>query len=145
MKCLTTAAHRPIGVLSDMDRVFNRFFETGNLPVHQGFAVDIAECEDGYRVIADLPGFTSEEVDVRVEDNCLVIEAKTERAQEEEKEGTQYNWRVRERFAGNFKRSFVLPDEVDRASIEAEMKNGCLSVDLKRRPETKPFSIKVKS
>lgn len=143
MKCLTTT-HRPIGVLNDMDRVFNRFFDTGNLPVHQGFAVDIAENEDGYLVTADLPGFTSEEVNVRVEDNCLVVEAKSERNQEEEGSEKQYNWCIRERFTGNVKRSFVLPDEVDRASIEAEMKNGCLSVALKRRPETKPFSIQVK-
>lgn len=43
------------------------------------------------------------------------------------------------------KRSFVLPEKVDKNQIEAAMKNGVLSVTLNKSPESSPMSITVRS
>jgi HSP20 family protein len=142
MKYLTTNAYRPVSLVNDMDRLFDQFFETAKAPASRAFAVDIAENEDGYRIEADLPGYSAADVDIRVEDNLLVIEAKALENTEEKKE-EERTWRVRERSRCDLKRSFVLPEDVEKEAVEAEMKNGVLFVTLKKRPEAKPFSVKV--
>ena len=144
MNYLTTKTYRPARLMSDMDRVFNQFFENSRTPAVRGFDVDIAEIEDGYSISANLPGFSAEDVDVRVEDNLLVIEARELEKTEEKNDEGKMTWYVRERRGGSQKRSFVLPEDVAKNGVEAEMKNGVLSVLLKKKPEAKPFSIKVK-
>ena len=142
MKYLTTKTYRPVSLVNDMDRLFDQFFDTAKAPAARTFAVDIAENTDGYRLEADLPGFTAADVDIRVEDNLLVIEAKILENTDGKKDD-EPTWRVRERRQGDLKRSFVLPEDVAKEAVEAEMKNGVLSVSLKKKPEAKPFSVKV--
>ncbi len=144
MNYLTTKSYRPDNLISDMDRMFNQFYTGNAAPAQRGFNVDIAETEDGYQIEADLPGFSAGDVDVRVEDNLLVIEAKVlENTDKQDKEEENVTWYVRERKQGNLKRSFVLPDDVNKSDVDAEMKNGILSVVLKKKPEAKPFTVKV--
>ena len=144
MNYLTTKSYRPANLIEDMDRMLNQFYTGNTAPAQRGFNVDIAEAADGYQIFADLPGYTAEDVDVRVEDNLLVIEAKVlENTDKEDKEEEKVTWYVRERKQGNLKRSFVLPDDVNKSDVDAEMKNGILSVVLKKKPEAKPFTVKV--
>jgi len=144
MKYLTTQSYRPANLMNDVDRVFNQFYTGNTAPSHRGFKVDIAETVDGYRIISELPGFTAEDIDVRVEDNLLVIEARTlENTEKKDKEEDKITWFVKERKPGNLKRSFVLPDDVKRNDVGAEMKNGILTVSLTKKPEAKPLTVKV--
>ena len=145
MNYLTTKSCRPsAGMLSDMDRMFNQLFDAPVVHTSRSFAADIAKTENGYRIQADLPGFGPEDVDVRVEDKLLIIEAKElEQADEKKEDGT--SWFLKERRSGNRKRSFLLPENVDRSSVEAAMKNGSLVVDIAKKPEAKPLNIKVRS
>ena len=149
MKYLTTKTYRPatVNLLSDVDRMFNQFLDAGVDRGHttRSFPVDIAETADAYRIDADMPGFAAADVDVRVEDNLLVIEGKALETAEAPKEGeNEVVWRMKERRAGSIKRSFVLPDDVDKSSVEAQMDHGVLSVTVMKRAEAKPFSVKVK-
>lgn len=144
MNYMTTKSYRPANLVNNMDRMFNQLYSNNAAPAHRGFKVDIAEKTDAYSIVADLPGFAAEDVDVRVEENLLVIEAKildeTEKSDAEEK----VTWFVRERKQGSQKRSFILPEDVNKTDVEAEMNNGILSVNLKKKPEAKPFNVKVK-
>ncbi len=142
MKYLTQT-YRPVSLANDMDRLFSQFFETAGVPSSRSFLVDISEEAEGYRIDAELPGYAAQDVDIRVEDNLLVIEAKALESTEEKKDA-EPTWRVRERRQGDLKRSFVLPDDVEKQAVEAEMKNGVLSVSLKKKPEAKPFSVKIR-
>jgi HSP20 family protein len=144
MNYLTTKTYRPVNLINDMDRMFNHLFENTKAPSARGFAADIAESAEEYRVLADMPGFTAADVDVRVEDNLLVIEAKVlENTAEEGKDADKTAWHLKERVQGDRKRSFLLPDDVDKSAVEARMNDGVLTVLLKKKPEAKPFSIKV--
>ncbi len=130
--------------LNNVDRMFNQFYTGRPAAVQKGFKVDIAETSDGYQIFADLPGFTAEDVDVRVEENLLVIEAEVlENTDKKDETEEKLNWYVRERKQGSLKRSFVLPEDVNKSGVEAEMKNGVLSVNLTKKPEAKPFTVKV--
>ena len=98
------------------------------------------EEEDRYLMEADLPGYSEKEVNLRVEENLLVLEAKKEEKKDEKAKG----YILRERSSVGFKRSFVLPKDVDASQISAVMKNGMLTLELKKAEAAKPKTIEVK-
>ncbi len=143
MNYLATKTYRPVSVLNDMDRFINQMFEGSAKNPQRSFSVDIVQSEDGYRLEAEMPGYSIDEVDVRVEENLLVIEGKRQESTEN-KTDEKLTWLVRERQAGNLKRSFVLPDDIDKSGVEASLTNGLLVIGLKKKPEAKPFQVKIK-
>jgi HSP20 family protein len=98
--------------------------------------VDIFEDEDGLVVLADLPGIAPEGLDVRVEQRVLTITAHAEPPAS----GTPLH---REYELTNFFRQFQLPEEVDTAGIQAELKQGVLTLRLPRAPKEQPRRIEV--
>jgi len=139
MKYLTTRT--PLGLLDGMDRFFNRFYDTS--PAQVGPDVDVAETKDSYVITGNLPGFTADDVNVRIEGNLLTIEAKI--LEDVEKKSDDATWHYRERRGGSMSRSFVLPEKVDKNRVEALIKNGVLSVTLNKSAESRSKSITVKS
>ncbi|MCG8453360.1 MAG: Hsp20/alpha crystallin family protein [Spirochaetales bacterium] len=144
MNYLTTRTYKPVNLVNEMDRMFNQLFDSAPVSASRSFPVDILENTDSYRIEAEIPGFTAEDVDVKVDDNLLIIEAIKPNLDTKD-EAVKEEWRVRERSQGNRKRSFVLPDDVEKSKVHAEISDGILIVELKKKPETKPVSIKVKT
>jgi HSP20 family protein len=103
-------------------------------------AVDIFETEQNLVVKADLPDLKPEELDIRVENNILTIRG--ERKFEKKVDETNY-LRV-ERSYGSFSRSFSLSNTVNTESIQADYKNGVLTLSIPKREEAKPKQIKVR-
>ena len=133
--------YRPnrLSVLNDFDRIFDGFL---NEPATswKSPSVDIVEDEDRYLLEAELTGLSEKDVDVKVEDNLLTISSKVEEA----KEKAERSYLLRERKNYQFSRSFVLPKDVNREKIVASFKNGLLSLELPKLPETKPRKIDIK-
>ena len=102
-------------------------------------SVDIREEEDHFLLLADLPGVNKEEIEVKVEENTLLLSGKREAGIEENAEGFRYS----ERRFGPFMRRFRMGEGVDPAGIEAAYKDGVLSVTLPNKPEVKPRQIPV--
>lgn len=123
-----------------MGRGLRRVFNEGAVRGSWTPAVDIVEKENGIHIMADLPGFKAEDVEVSVEDGILTVRG--ERRFEEAAEGETYH-RV-ERSYGIFERTFSLPNSVDPAKIEASFDDGEMKIVLPKREESKPRSIKVK-
>ena len=90
-----------------------------------GFKTDIRETDEDYIVEAELPGMDKDDINVELQDDCLVISA--ERTEEEEVENEDYI--RRERRGGRYQRRFQL-DNVKEEEIEAEYDNGVLTVTL---------------
>ena len=88
--------------------------------------VDISETENGYEIRAELPGVSEDDVKVSVTDNLLTV--KGEKRQEEETEGKNYH-RVERRY-GSFQRSFTLPRHIETDAINAEFKDGVLTLGI---------------
>lgn len=101
--------------------------------------VDIVETKEKLVLTAELPGLTEDQIHLRVEDAVLSLEG--ERAFQKEAGDASYH-RV-ERSYGKFFRSFTLPTHVDTGRISASFSNGVLTVELPKREETKPKTIKI--
>ena len=102
-------------------------------------AVDIYENEHGLTVKADLPDVDSKDLDIRVENNILTIRGE----RKFEKKQSEGNYLRVERSYGTFARSFSLANTVNAEAIQADYKNGVLTLSIPKREEAKPKQIKV--
>lgn len=94
----------------------------------ESMAIDLVEHDDEFVATVDLPGFERDEVDVKVTDRTLRIEAEHDETVDESEE--QY---IRhERRHESTHRSIRLPEAVDTEAATARMKNGVLTVTLPR-------------
>ena len=130
---------------SDLDRLFNRFFEGDALETsyRRGAwepAVDISETEEDFQIHADLPGLTKDEVRISYEDGVISIRGEKKQEREEKKK----NYHRIERSYGVFERSFRLPNRVDLGKSEAKFKDGVLSLRLPKAEEAKPKEIPIR-
>jgi HSP20 family protein len=101
---------------------------------------DITEDEREYLIKAELPEMKKEDVKVTVENGVLTISG--ERKFETEEKKKKYH-RV-ERGYGTFMRSFALPDDADFNRVNAQFKNGLLTVHVPKSERSKPKEIEVK-
>ena len=102
-------------------------------------AVDLVEHDDEFVVTVDVPGFGKEEVDVRVTDHTLHVEAE----HEESVENGDDRYLRRERRHESMRRSIRLPEEVDTESVDARMNNGVLTVTVPKLEATEARTIEV--
>ncbi len=102
-------------------------------------AVDVAETDKEFLIKVDLPEVKKEEVKVWVENGNLLIEGK--RKQVKEEEGKKFH-RI-ERSSGTFMRSFSIPENVDQEHLDADFKEGVLSIHLPKSAKGKPKAIEV--
>lgn len=138
----------PFSELLSLQDEFNKVFEDklskrfGGEEISQNTispAVDIYEDENKVTIEAELPGLTQKDIDVKVENNTLVIKGEKKFEKEDKKD----NYHRIERYYGTFQRSFILPETVDSDKIKAEYKNGVLEINIPKKPEVKPKAVKV--
>jgi HSP20 family protein len=146
MKATLTQFHpfRGASTLQDQinrlfDGAFDRSSEEANLTPWAP-AVDIFETEHNLVVKADLPDVKPEELDIRVENNILTIRGE----RKFEKKVSESNYLRVERSYGSFSRSFSLSNTVNSESIQADYKDGVLTLNIPKREEAKPKQIKVR-
>ncbi len=108
-----------------------------------GFApsFEIKETKDAYLFKADVPGVKESDIDITVTGNRLTVSGKRE-AEKQEQTDTYYSY---ERSYGDFTRSFTLPDGVDMNGVHADMKEGVLTLSIKKTPEAQPKKIAIQS
>ncbi len=126
--------------------IFNDFFDNDWMVKANATApaINVVESDKDYKVEVAAPGMTKEDFNIHLsEDNELVIsmEKKTEN-KEEDKENKKY---LRREFSySKFQQALVLPDDVEKDKISANVTNGVLTIDLpKRAPEEKVKVNKV--
>jgi len=100
--------------------------------------VDILELEDEVLVLADLPGVKPDEVDVRFEKGGLTIHGRRQFGHA----GREAS--LREYEAANYFRAFELAETIAADRIEAELKDGVLTVHLPKVEAVKPRKITVR-
>jgi len=109
-------------MLGDVGRTSGR--QQGAQPMQWAPTLDVLH-EDGDLLIrAELPGVKREDVEITLHERVLTISG--ERRAEEQREGSGYY--VRERRHGSFRRSLVLPHEVEEGEISARFEAGVLEV-----------------
>jgi HSP20 family protein len=101
--------------------------------------VDILERGNEVVLKIDLPEVSQNEIDIRVEENTLIIQGERRFT----KDTPDENYIQIERPYGTFRRTFSIPRTIDHEGIKASYKDGVLRVILPRRPETQPKQIAV--
>ncbi|RYU58200.1 Hsp20/alpha crystallin family protein [Methylolobus aquaticus] len=142
----------PVDFFSDFDRIqreLNQAFGGAGAPTsiralgRGAFPrVNIGTSAKSVEVYALLPGVDPAKLDVSVDRGLLTIAG--ERPSDLPAASDKVSVYADERFAGKFKRTVSLPDDVDPAAIEANYRDGVLRVSIPRREAAQPKRIEVK-
>ena len=131
----------------DPFRLFPHRMETVRLPYGEEYPLkawvppcDIFETDKELVMKFELPEVKKEDVEVKLEQNVLTLRG--ERKFEEKTDRENYH-RV-ERHYGEFMRSFNVPLYVNAAKINAEFRDGVLTITLPKNEEARPKQINVK-
>ena len=103
--------------------------------------MDIIEDGNGYKLVADLPGMTKEDVHITLEDGVLTLSGERKVVTESKKESVHLN----ERVYGKFTRSFSIGGALQADKINATFKDGVLTVVLPKAEEAKPKKIEIQA
>ena len=123
--------------------VFNRFGNEESNDEYENAVwsplTDIAEDENNYFVHADLPGVEKKDLKLEYIDGQLTISG--ERKNETEEKGKTFH-RV-ERSFGRYFRSFRVPEKVIVDKIEANFKDGQLTITIPKAEDAKPKKLDI--
>ena len=92
--------------------------------------MDLAETDDSFLVIIDLPGVKKEEIKVEVEQSTITVSG--ERKMEEESKLL-----IQERTQGTFNKVITLPESADMDTVMAKYEDGVLSIMVSKKEECK--------
>lgn len=100
---------------------------------------DIVETDQGVSMLLEMPGVGPDDVEITLENRVLTIRGKVEPTKPENLELAYAEYGE-----GDFERAFTLSEDFDPDRIEAEMRNGVLTLTLPRAAESQPKRIAVK-
>ena len=103
---------------------------------------NILEEEKSFRIELSVPGFSKEEIKIRVENNLLIVQSEKKEAQE-----TELKYLSKEFGKKEFERRFTLPKQVDQDQISAVFNNGILEITVPRKVEVvekTPVEIEIR-
>ncbi|GAB3549810.1 Hsp20/alpha crystallin family protein [Noviherbaspirillum agri] len=102
--------------------------------------MDVSETDQAYQVKAEIPGVKKDDIKISVEGNKVSIAAEVKQEKEEKSGGNVVR---SERYYGQQYRSFMLPQDVDDAKVEAKYQDGILSLTLPKKPGTAGKQITI--
>ncbi|NOZ90001.1 MAG: Hsp20/alpha crystallin family protein [Epsilonproteobacteria bacterium] len=111
-----------------------------NVARHLPLANFARHSNDTYDIEIDLPGVKKEDIELKIEDDYLTVNA-IRRTKKEVKEEDYY---LCESDFGLISRSFVLPKDVDRDKISAHLEDGRLYITLEKEEARKAKQISIK-
>ncbi len=103
--------------------------------------LNVTEKEDAYVMKVELPGVSKDDVKITLKENLLTIHGEKKR-EKEEKDKSYFR---SERVYGSFERTFTLPSLVKGEKIEANFKDGVLTIEIPKAEEVKPKEIQIKA
>ncbi len=137
----------PWNGLRTLQDEINELFDIDRSPSTPGLfdrnlspAMDVIEGDQNFTVRCELPGIDLKDMELTVISNVLTIKGE-KKSRSDEKETSFFK---KECWTGTFQRTVSLPDSADTDKINAELKNGILTITLPKKEEAKPKQISVK-
>ena len=136
----------PFREIAEMQRQLDRVFDdtwSNFEPRLSGnwLALDVTETEGEYKVVADMPGLTADDIHINLHDGVLNISGEVKREETKEEDRIV----LQERVYGKFSRSVQLPLPVNADKVNASYDNGILTLTLPKAESAKPRQIQVKT
>jgi HSP20 family protein len=128
--------------LRHFQRQFDVLFSDWARPQRRdaGPAFDVFDDGKVYRLVADVPGLRTEDLEVEVTEDGLVVRGSRK---VEVPEG--FSAHRRERTGVALHRSFTFPTKLDPESVTATLAQGVLTITLGKRADAKPRNITVRA
>jgi HSP20 family molecular chaperone IbpA len=101
--------------------------------------VDVFENKDGILLLADMPGVPKDKLELRVENDTLLIEGEIAPDTPENMEPVYAEVRL-----SRYRRAFSLSSELDTSRIDAQLRDGVLNLRIPKHAHTQPRKIEVK-
>ncbi len=101
--------------------------------------MDISQTKDNFNIIAEIPGLTKKDVKITLKEKQLIISGEKKLDNEEKTD----NFLHTERLHGKFERVFNLPNEIITDKVEADVKDGILTIKLPKSEKVKPKEITI--
>ncbi|OGA34597.1 MAG: heat-shock protein [Betaproteobacteria bacterium RIFCSPLOWO2_12_61_14] len=101
--------------------------------------VDVFENKDGILLLADMPGVPKDKLELRVENDTLLIEGEIAPDTPENMEAVYAEVRL-----SRYRRAFSLSSELDTSRIDAQLRDGVLNLRIPRHAHAQPRKIEVK-
>ena len=101
-------------------------------------AVDVFEDGSGITLLADMPGVPKEQLELKIEGDALLIEGGVQQPTPDGLEAVYAEVRV-----PRYRRSFTLSRELDTARIDANLKDGVLTLRIPKQAHAQPRRIAV--
>jgi HSP20 family protein len=122
-----------------LDNIFNDL--QGEEVSNRGWVppVDIQETEEAYKLQAELPGLTKDDINITLENNVLRLSGE----RKFEKEARKESYHRVERTYGAFSRAFSLPQQVNPEGVQAAFENGVLTITVPKAEQAKPRKISI--
>lgn len=120
----------------ELDNMERSFF--GNGSVVSAFRTDVSDTGDAFKLEAELPGFSKDDIKINIENDCLTISAERKFDDEDKKK----NFVKRERFYGSYSRSFDVTG-IDTDAIEASYNDGVLTLTMPKKKAEVPASRRL--
>lgn len=133
---------------NEINRMFDDFFKDPFAPLtlrEPAFAgefsprVDMVESDKDFKVTAELPGMDVKDIQISLEQDSLVLSGEKKSEYEEKQKGYH---RLERRF-GSFQRVIPLTTEVDESKVDAQFKNGVLTITLPKTPAAVKTARKI--
>ena len=141
----------PVYRRSHVDHLLNDFFNTnGNTDrlekkeLRYSPLTNVFESDEKIVLELLVPGFEKEQINLSVENNVLTVKSELpekEAANQEENKAPKFSKVEFE--LKNFEKKFRLSDKLDQEKIQAEFKNGILTVTLAKKEEAIPVARKI--
>lgn len=120
--------------------LFDEFINPAVFPGTASYVpgVNITESNENYGLEFSAPGFSKEQITIGIENDMLTVsgEFKKEEVKEEK------NYSRKEFSLGSFKRSFTLPESVNKDAITAKYENGLLHITIPKQLEKPNTALK---
>lgn len=117
----------------NFDEILNNFSEIFRENLKRNSSSDsiITSTEEGWDIELSTPGFTKNELSIKVDNNYLKIEGEVK---EDEKS----------KLKKSFKKTYTLPQKVKIEKIDAKLENGILVLNIKKSVDENIYEVKIK-
>ncbi len=102
--------------------------------------IDMYQTKDNVVIKSTIAGVRPEDIDITVANDMVTIKG----ARRKEENISQDDYFYQECYWGNFSRSVIIPVDIDSETIEADLKDGILTVIIPKAAKAKTKKVKVK-
>lgn len=102
--------------------------------------IDMYQTKDNVIIKSTIAGVRPEDIDITVANDMVTIKG----SRKKDEEIPQDDYFYQECYWGNFSRSVIIPVDIDSEEIEADLKDGILTVIIPKAAKAKTKKVKVK-